>query len=140
MPIAAEELGQITSVEFLPSADADRIVVQSDRPVDYTVFKPDDDTFVLLFSGVSLSPDASTQLLPEPGGPVSLVSAFAQPELATPEVRLVVKRASGLEPTLEAVKAYLSFGEIVETLSDPSADLLRRRGGFILRLYGRGGA
>ncbi len=99
-PMAASELGQITSVEFLPSADADRIVVQSDRPVDYTVFKPDEETFVLLFSGVALSDDASTQLLPEPGGPVSLVSAFAQPELATPEVRLVVKRANGLEPSL----------------------------------------
>ncbi len=99
-PVTAADLGAITSVEFLPSADADRIVVQSDRPVDYTVFKPDDETFVLLFSGVGLSPEASTQLLPEPGGPVSLVSAFAQPELETPEVRLVVKRASGLEPSL----------------------------------------
>ena len=42
-----------------------------------------------------------------------------------------------LETTLEAVQAYLSVGEIVQTLAaagDPVE--LRRRGGFILRLYG----
>lgn len=45
-----------------------------------------------------------------------------------------------VDPTLEAVKAYMSIGEIVEALSVPSPDELRKRGGFILRLYGRGGA
>jgi methylmalonyl-CoA mutase N-terminal domain/subunit len=50
------------------------------------------------------------------------------------------QRDNIVEPTLEAVKAYMSIGEIVDALSEPSPDLLRRRGGFILRLYGRGGA
>jgi methylmalonyl-CoA mutase N-terminal domain/subunit len=45
-----------------------------------------------------------------------------------------------VDPTLEAVKAYMSIGEIVEALSAPSPEELRKRGGFILRLYGRGGA
>ena len=42
-------------------------------------------------------------------------------------------------PTLEAVRAYLSVGEIVQALSEAAdAEELRRRGGFILRLYGTG--
>jgi hypothetical protein len=42
-------------------------------------------------------------------------------------------------PTLQAVRAYLSVGEIVQALSEAAdAEELRRRGGFILRLYGTG--
>ena len=45
-----------------------------------------------------------------------------------------------LEPALEAVQAYLSVGEIVQALADAGDPVeLRRRGGFILRLYGTGG-
>ena len=100
----------IEAVEFLPGADADRIVIQSDQPIDYSVFQPDAETYVLLFSGATLSPSASTQLLPDPGGPVSLVSAFAQPELETPQVRLVVKRAAGLEPSVGQFESEIVLG------------------------------
>lgn len=42
-----------------------------------------------------------------------------------------------VEPTLEAVQAYLSVGEIVQALSEAEDPVvLRKRGGFILRLYG----
>ena len=42
-----------------------------------------------------------------------------------------------LEPTLEAAQAYLSVGEIVQALSAAGDSVeLRKRGGFILRLYG----
>ena len=54
-------------------------------------------------------------------------------------VEAYLARDNIVVPTLEAVKTYLSVGEIVQALSqagDP-ADL-RRRGGFILRLYGTG--
>ena len=44
-----------------------------------------------------------------------------------------------VEPTLEAVQAYLSIGEIIQSLSEASDPVeLRKRGGFILRLYGMG--
>lgn len=44
-----------------------------------------------------------------------------------------------LEPTLQAAQAYLSVGEIVQTLAEAGDPVeLRRRGGFILRLYGSG--
>ena len=42
-----------------------------------------------------------------------------------------------VEPTLQAVQAYLSIGEIVQALSKAGDSVeLRKRGGFILRLYG----
>ncbi|MDJ0865366.1 MAG: AMIN domain-containing protein, partial [Myxococcota bacterium] len=90
----------VERVEFFADGDADRVVVESDRPVEYRVFRPDAETFVLLLPGSELGPNGATHYAPDPGGPVALVSAFAQPELDTPEVRVVVKRASGLEPAL----------------------------------------
>ncbi|HSD09393.1 MAG TPA: methylmalonyl-CoA mutase family protein [Candidatus Binatia bacterium] len=46
-----------------------------------------------------------------------------------------------VSPTREAVKAYMSIGEIVDALSAAGTpEELRKRGGFVLRLYGRGGA
>lgn len=45
-------------------------------------------------------------------------------------------RESIIEPTLEAVRAYVSIGEIVEVLGSISGpDELRKRGGFVTRLY-----
>jgi len=41
-----------------------------------------------------------------------------------------------IEPTLEAVEAYMSIGEIVATLAAVAGpDELRKRGGFVTRLY-----
>jgi len=46
------------------------------------------------------------------------------------------ERVNILEPTLEAVEAYLSIGEIVGALARAEGpEALRRRGGFILRHY-----
>jgi len=41
-----------------------------------------------------------------------------------------------VEPTLEAAEAYLSIGEMVAALAEVSGEAeLRKRGGFITRLY-----
>jgi len=47
-----------------------------------------------------IDPEAAVRITPEPGGPVSLVTAFDQPEMEEPEVRLVVQRAANLEPQI----------------------------------------
>ena len=39
-----------------------------------------------------------TRIAPEASGPVSLVTAFDQPDVSVPEVRVVVKRAADLKP------------------------------------------
>jgi type IV pilus assembly protein PilQ len=63
-------------------------------------YEPDPETLVLSFLGAVLDPEAAVRIAPEPGGPVSLVSSFEQPDVEHPEVRLVVKRASGLQPEI----------------------------------------
>ena len=45
-------------------------------------------------------PQAEVRLAPEKAGPVSLVTAFAQPDVEVDEVRIVVKRAANLVPEI----------------------------------------
>src|SRR5262249_12106950 len=91
---------QVQQVEFTPGSDADRLVVSSDRAVEFHILKPDADTLMIMVPGAHLASDAKARIEPEAGGPVALVSAFEQPDLKKPEVRVVVKRASGLKPSV----------------------------------------
>ena len=101
---------RVVAVEYLPGGEADRVTVRGDRPLDYEVFEPNDATYVLIFKGATLADGAAQQLVPEPGGAVSLVSAFAQPDLAIPEVRVVINRAFGVSPSLLQVDNELVAG------------------------------
>src|SRR5262245_49020579 len=92
------ELASIQGVEFDAQAERDRITVVADRPVDYVVYQPDPDTVVVSLPHARLQPQLDPRIAPEPGGPVSLVTAFEQPEMKVPEVRIVVERAPGLVP------------------------------------------
>jgi type IV pilus assembly protein PilQ len=91
-------LATVQGVEFDTQAERDRITVVADRPLEYVVHKPDADTVVVSVPAARLQPDLDPRIAPPPGGPVSLVTAFDQPEMAVPEVRIVVERAAGLEP------------------------------------------
>ncbi len=91
-------LATVQGVEFDTQAERDRITVVADRPLEYVVHQPDSDTVVVSVPGARLQPDLDPRIAPPPGGPVSLVTAFEQPEMAVPEVRIVVERASGLQP------------------------------------------
>jgi type IV pilus assembly protein PilQ len=93
-----EPLATVQGVEFASQAERDRITVLVDRPVDYTVHQPDADTVVVSLPHARLQPTLDPRIAPAPGGPVSLVTAFEQPEMEVPEVRVVVERAAGLAP------------------------------------------
>ncbi len=88
----------IYGVEFDAQAERDRIVVLSEHPVDYLVYEPSVDTVVLSIQNAVIDPELSVRITPEAGGPVSLVTAFEQPEVDVSEVRIVVKRAENLKP------------------------------------------
>src|SRR5690606_24774403 len=88
----------VQNVAYASGEDADRIVVSADRAVDYQVMRPDPQTLMLVVPGATLAPEAATRVAPEGKGPISLVSAFQQPDSARPEVRIVIERAAGLEP------------------------------------------
>jgi type IV pilus assembly protein PilQ len=97
---APTELATVQGVEFDTQAERDRITVVADRPLDYVVHQPDADTVVVSVPGARLQPQLDPRIAPEPGGPISLVTAFEQPEMEVPEVRIVVERAAGLEPVV----------------------------------------
>jgi type IV pilus assembly protein PilQ len=90
----------IYGVEFDTQQQRDRIVVLGERTFDYLVYEPDAETVVLAIENATIDPEAAVRIAPEPGGPVSLVTAFAQPDLPNAEVRVVMTRAAGLAPEI----------------------------------------
>ena len=108
---AAEEpaagLASIYGVEYSAEAERSRIVVMSAEPFDYLVYEPDPETVILSIEDAVIEPQAAVRVAPDPGGPVSLVTAFAQPDTRTPEVRVVVKRAAHLKPEVSRRGAVL---------------------------------
>ncbi len=88
----------IYGVQFDSQRSRDRIAVLSDSPADYRVLEPDPETAIVSFFDATIDPEAMVRITPDPGGPVSLVTAFQQPDMETPEVRVVIRRAAGLEP------------------------------------------
>jgi len=97
-PAATSEVVTIYGVEFDTQGERDRVVVLGEQPVDYLVYEPDPETVVLSIQGAVIDPEAAVRIAPEVSGPVSLVTAFDQPDVAIPEVRVVVKRAPDLKP------------------------------------------
>ncbi|HVN36632.1 MAG TPA: type IV pilus secretin PilQ [Myxococcota bacterium] len=90
----------IEGVAFEPQADRDRVLVRGEQAVDYIVYEPDPDTVVLSLTNATLEPGAAVRIAPDKPGPVSLVTAFEQPDMKTPEVRVVMKRAANLKPAV----------------------------------------
>lgn len=101
----------IEQVAFATGEGADRVLVTASRAVDYQIMRPDPGTLMLVVPGATLAAQAATRVAPEGKGPVSLVSAFQQPDAARPEVRVVVERAKGLEPRVsrEGNQIVLAF-------------------------------
>jgi type IV pilus assembly protein PilQ len=97
---ASSTLAAIYGIEFDAQDNRDRIVVLADAPVEYKLFEPTPDTVIISLEQAKIDPEAAVRITPEPGGPVSLVTAFDQPEMEEPEVRLVVQRAANLEPQI----------------------------------------
>ena len=90
----------IHGVVFDSHRDRDRIVVIGNRPVDYVTYAPDSETAVLSFVSTQIDPEAEVRIAPDAGGPVSLITAFDQPDVEGVEARLVVKHAPGLVPEI----------------------------------------
>jgi type IV pilus assembly protein PilQ len=99
-PEAPADVVTIYGVEFDSQTERDRIVVVGEQPVDYLVYEPDPETLVFSFTGAAIDPEAAVRIAPEFGGPISLITSFEQPDVENPEVRLVVKRAPGLQPEI----------------------------------------
>ena len=91
---------QVHGVQLDSTESHDRVVIVSDAPADYALVEVDAKTLMVLVRGAQIEPEAAVRLAPEKPGVVSMVAAFAQPELAKPEVRVVVERVPGVVPTV----------------------------------------
>ncbi len=90
----------VHGVQLDSSASHDRVVIVSDAPADYALTEVDAKTLMVQVRGARIEPEAAVRITPEQPGVVAMVAAFEQPELATPEVRVVVERTPGAVPTV----------------------------------------
>ncbi len=97
---AATGTTTIQSVAFLSEEGLDRIVISSDQPIAANSFEPDADTLILRFENAAMGSGDKVRIVPEEHGPVSLVTAFDQPDMALPEVRVVLTRQAGQTPMI----------------------------------------
>ncbi len=110
----------VYGIEFDSQKTRDRIVVLGDRALEYVVFEPTPDTVIISIERSRIDPKAAIRIAPEVGGPVSLVTAFGQPELDHPQVRVVVQRAPNLVPKISRSGSLLVIdfprtGEVAAT-------------------------
>jgi type IV pilus assembly protein PilQ len=97
---------QVLGVQFDAQDAQERVAVLTSTEAEYHIMMPDEETFLVSFPDASIDPEAAIRIAPEKPGSVSLVTAFQQPG-ATPEVRVVVRRARGLAPKVRREGAML---------------------------------
>ena len=124
-PAAASAPGSVRvyGVQFDAQDARDRVVVLTDTKAQYALFEPDADTLIVRVFGAHIDEDADVRIVPEGQGAISLVTAFDQPEAGRPEVRVVINRASGLDPQVsqEGAMLFLDFPKTGVTAAVPPA-------------------
>ncbi|MCH2171169.1 type IV pilus secretin PilQ [Myxococcota bacterium] len=108
-PVETDPMVHVYAVDLVSQDDLDRIIVYGDRPSDYRLYEPDPETLVVSFDDARISHGEEVRIAPEQSGPVSLVTAFQQPDVSGSEVRVVIKRASNAVPRIERVGSQLLF-------------------------------
>lgn len=116
---------RLHGVQYDAQADRDRVVILTNVRAAYALFEPDPDTVIVRLFGASIENDEDLRVVAEAHRSVSLVTAFEQPGATTPEVRVVVRRAPGLDPTVsqEGTMLVLDFprSDVVAT-APPALD------------------
>jgi type IV pilus assembly protein PilQ len=119
--VAAPALQHVLGVQFDSAAERDRIVVVSDGAAKYTAWEPDAETYVVRIGGATIEESAQVRIAPENPGSVSLVTAFQQPDVREPEVRVVITRAPGSKPSVAQNGAMLviDFANVAKAAAVP---------------------
>jgi len=98
---SADAAAQVVyGVQLDTGAQQDRVVIVTDGPADYVTMTPDPETVIVQLRGAVIDEAASARISPEQPGVVSMVAAFDLPDVAEPEVRVVIQRAAGAVPTI----------------------------------------
>jgi type IV pilus secretin PilQ/predicted competence protein len=126
-----EELAQVYGLHYERTEGLDRVAILADSTLAYEAVSPDAETLVLRIPGAAISEEASDRIFPKPGGPVSLIHAFQQPEVAMPEVRVVFTRAPNLEPSVvrRGSMLFVEFRDIGVAAAAPPAFSQQDAGG-----------
>jgi len=85
----------------------ERIEVVASGATSHDWLAPDAETVVVRISNAVMSEEARASIVTREGGPLSLISAFEQPEVDPSEVRVVVKRTAHLTPEISTVGSSL---------------------------------
>jgi type IV pilus secretin PilQ/predicted competence protein len=93
-------LSEVYGLHYERTDGMDRTAILSDDSLAYTTSSPDPTTLVVRIPSAHISEQASDRIFPQAGGPVSLIHAFQQPEVAEPEVRVVFTRAPNQQPVI----------------------------------------
>lgn len=118
-----DDLAQVYGLHYERADGLDRVAILADSALAYEAVSPDSETLVLRIPGATISVEASDRIFPKPGGPISLIHAFQQPEVATPEVRVVFTRAPDLEPAVvrRGSMLFVEFRDIGVAAAAPPA-------------------
>ncbi len=98
--VEESSVAEIYGLQYDTTPERDRIAVLSDSTIEYEMHTPDPETVVVSIFNARIAPSAAERITPQQAGPVSLITTFQQPDVAGDEVRVVMKRAADLEPTL----------------------------------------
>ncbi|MCZ6508085.1 MAG: AMIN domain-containing protein, partial [Acidobacteria bacterium] len=120
---SATASAQVYGIHYDSEDEYERVVILSDTLVDYDLYHPDDETLVVSIPGARVAPEAAGRVMAQPRRPISLISTFQQPDVQTPEVRVVVKHARGLQPSIlrRGSMIFLDFPNTGLVASPPPA-------------------
>ena len=94
------ELAEVYGLHYERTEGLDRTAILADEAVSYTTSAVDPTTLVVSIQNAQISDEASDRIFPKSGGPISMIHAFQQPEVAVPEVRVVFTRAPNQQPVV----------------------------------------
>ena len=101
----------------------DRTAILADEAVAYTTSAVDPTTLVVSIQNARISDEASDRIFPKAGGPISMIHAFQQPEVAVPEVRVVFTRAPNQQPVVSrrGSMLFIDFADMGVAAAPPPA-------------------
>ena len=91
---------EVFGLQYDRDESRDRIAILGDKASAYRIYEPDAETLMIVLENAVLSEGMGERITPEFGGPVSQVTIFQQPDIEGNEVRVVIRRASGLVPDI----------------------------------------
>jgi type IV pilus assembly protein PilQ len=98
---------RVHGVQYDTQPDRDRLVIVQEGTATHSILRPDAETLVVSLQDAVLDPGATIRITPQEIGPISLVTAIQMPNAATPEVRIAIARAAGVEPTVTQEGEFL---------------------------------